>query len=223
VTSPLAVFDFDGTLADSLTAAMGAYNSLAPRLHLRTVSEAEVPALRGMEAHAALKALGVPLWKLPRLLVEIRAELGRRLDELGAFTGVREALRVVREGGCRCAVVSSNSAENVRRFLDRHDMGEFEPIAAGSSMFGKASRLRRLLRTARVSPAQAAYIADTLTDIRASRAVGLASIAVTWGANDDDALAAARPDALVRSSSELAAAVLHLLRPSMHRPAAAAE
>jgi phosphoglycolate phosphatase-like HAD superfamily hydrolase len=57
-TAPLAIFDFDGTLVDSLGVALAAYNSVAGRLGVRTVSDAEVPGLQALGAAGVIRQLG---------------------------------------------------------------------------------------------------------------------------------------------------------------------
>lgn len=53
----------------------------------------------------------------------------------------------------------------------------------------------------------AVYVGDAIVDVRAARAAGMASIAVTWGAGQQSALASERPDLLVTSADELRAAL----------------
>jgi phosphoglycolate phosphatase len=68
----LAIFDFDGTVADSFVESLLAYNRVAPRLRLRRVAEAEVAELRRMGAGQLMAVLGIPMWKLPRLMIAAR-------------------------------------------------------------------------------------------------------------------------------------------------------
>jgi phosphoglycolate phosphatase len=207
---PFAIFDFDGTVADSFAESLLSYNRVAPRLRLRSVREEEVPDLRRMGAGQLLQALGIPMWKLPRLMIAARADLHDHFHAVKPIPGIAEALDELARAGCHLAIVSSNSEENVRNFLARHSIGVFQTVVAGASLFGKGTRLRRLLKTAREDRTSSVYIGDTVPDIRAAREAGTAAVAVTWGFHDKLPLAAEAPDALAESASDLAPAVLRL-------------
>ena len=207
----LVIFDFDGTVADSFAESLLAYNRVAPRLRLRTVRDDEVPELRRMGAGRLMQALGVPMWKLPRLMINVRADLLDHFHSVKPVPGIGEALHELAEVGHHLAIVTSNSEENVRGFLDRHGLEVFETVIAGASIFGKATRLRRLLKAARVTGSASVYVGDTTPDIRAAREAGTVAIAVAWGFSDREPLAAENPDALLDSTSDLAATVLRLL------------
>jgi len=125
--------------------------------------------------------------------------------------GIGAALRELRQAGRHLAIVTSNSRANVRAFLARHDLDLFPTIVAGASIFGKSTRLRRLLKAAHVGGSEAVYIGDTTPDIRAAREAGTGGIAVTWGFSAREPLAAENPDAVVESTDELAATIQRLL------------
>lgn len=207
----LVIFDFDGTVADSFTESLLAYNRIAPRLRLRTVAESEVPALRRLGAGQLMQALGVPMWKLPRLMIAVRADLMEHFHSVNPIAGIDESLRTLDAAQHHLAIVTSNSLANVRGFLDRHDLDLFASVAAGASIFGKARRLRRLLRAASVRDLPAVYIGDTPPDIRAAREAGIIAVGVTWGFADRAPLAAESPDAIVDDAAELPSTLTRLL------------
>jgi phosphoglycolate phosphatase len=207
---PYAIFDFDGTLADSFAETFVAYNRVAPRLRLRPACSEEVPALRRMSAGQLLAALGIPMWKLPRLMIAVRADLHDHFHSVKPIPGIGVALDELARAGCHLAIVTSNSDENVRNFLDRHGIGGFQTIVAGASLFGKGTRLRRLLKNASIDKRSSVYVGDTVPDIRAAHEAGTRAVAVTWGFHDREPLMAENPDALAESASDLAPAVLRL-------------
>jgi phosphoglycolate phosphatase len=208
---PFVIFDFDGTVADSFAESLLAYNHVAPRLRLRTVKESEIPDLRRLGAGHLMQALGIPMWKLPRLMIAARADLHDHFHSVGPVRGIAEAIRDLHRADCHLAIVTSNSEQNVRNFLDRHGIEGFDTVVAGASIFGKATRLRRLIKTARTDRAASVYIGDTVPDIRAAREAGTLAVAVAWGFSDPAPLAAEAPDALVDRASDLASTIVRLL------------
>ncbi|HEX7509000.1 MAG TPA: HAD hydrolase-like protein, partial [Polyangia bacterium] len=87
----------------------------------------------------------------------------------------------------------------------------FDTVVAGASIFGKATRLRRLIKTAQTDRSTSVYIGDTVPDIRAAREAGTLAVGVAWGFSDPALLAAEGPDALVDATSDLANSILRLL------------
>jgi phosphoglycolate phosphatase len=208
----LVIFDFDGTVADSFAESLLAYNRVAPRLRLRRVAEAEIAELRRMGAGQLMAVLGIPMWKLPRLMIAVRADLMDHFHAVTPVPGIGEALREVARAGHHLAIVTSNSLANVRGFLARHDLDLFPTIVAGASIFGKSTRLRRLLKAAHVDSSESVYVGDTSPDIRAAREAGTAAIAVAWGFSAREPLAAETPDAVIEATSDLAPAIQRLFR-----------
>ena len=207
----LVIFDFDGTIADSFDESLLAYDRVAPRLRLRPVAESEVSELRRMTVGQLMTALGVPMWKLPRLMIAVRADLMEHFHAVRPIRGIPRALRELRAAGYRLAIVTSNSKANVRSFLARHDLDVFPTIVAGTSIFGKTTRLRRLLRAARLDSTRCAYVGDAAPDIRAAREAGTLAVGVTWGFADHPPLAAEKPDAVVDHPADLAPTIARLL------------
>jgi len=207
---PLVIFDFDGTVADSFAETLLAYNHIAPRLRLRTVKVMEVPELRCLGAGQVMQRLGIPMWKLPRLMIAVRSELHDHFHSVKPFPGITTAVRDLHQAGCRLAMVTSNSEDNVRNFMSRHGITEFETIIAGATIFGKATRLRRLIKTANADHAASVYVGDTIPDIRAAQEAKTLAVGVAWGFSDPALLAAEAPDALVMVPGKLAATILGL-------------
>jgi len=71
----------------------------------------------------------------------------------------------------------------------------FDHSAFNTSMFGKRSALRRVLRKNGVSHDEAIYIGDELRDLEAAHAERIAFGAVSWGYTNLDALKEHQPAA----------------------------
>jgi phosphoglycolate phosphatase len=188
----LAVFDFDGTLADSFPFFVGVHNELARKHGFPEVAGHEVQALRGLSTRALAERARLPAWKLPVVARDFVSRM-QAADAVPLFEGVAEALRDAHAGGLRLALVTSNSRANVERVLGAPLAGLFDPVDCGASMFGKATRLRRVLRRLGVAPARAIYIGDQTADGEAAAAAGMHFGAVAWGYASLSALDLARP------------------------------
>jgi phosphoglycolate phosphatase len=177
----LAIFDFDGTLADSFPWFIRNVNEVADRHGFRRIAEHEVERLRGLDARAIMAHVGLPLWKAPAVARYMRARMAADIDSIELFPGVDAMLRGLCEAGVKVAIVSSNSAENVRRVLGAEHSGRVSHLGCGAALFGKRSKLRDVLRRSRVAAAQAIAIGDEVRDAQAAQAEGIAFGAVSWG------------------------------------------
>jgi phosphoglycolate phosphatase len=199
----LALFDLDGTLADSRALMFEALDDAARRFGFRRIDHAEAEALRDRDARAILRALGVKLWQLPRIAAHVKA-LATAAPPPPLFPGAGAMLESLRLTGVTLALVSSNSEANARRALGEA-AGCVTHWACDATLFGKASRFRQVLRRTGCLPAEAMAIGDELRDIAAARSAGLRAGAVAWGYALPSALAAAQPDILFTSMAEIAA------------------
>jgi phosphoglycolate phosphatase len=200
---PLLVFDFDGTIADSMTEVLAVYNSAADGLRVPSIASADMARLRGMRPRDLLSEFRIPMWKVPLILGAVRRGMRDRMERVRPFPGVGDAIRGLREAGARCAILSSNSRENVLRFLRQNALEEFDLCRCGATLLGKAARLRALLRDAGETPQHAFYVGDEVRDVVAAKELGMRSVAVSWGYSDRSALLLEGPDFLVDTPDEL--------------------
>lgn len=200
----LAIFDFDGTLADSFHWFIGVLNGVADRYGFNRVRPDEVEQLRGYDARQIMRHLRVPNWKLPFIANHMRRLMAGDIDGIRLFDGVPDMLRTLNDRGVTVAIVSSNSVENIRRILGPAAAGQVVHYGCGASLFGKAAKFRRMLQVTGVPADRAVCIGDEVRDIDAARKVGMGCAAVTWGYARGDALAARRPDRLLNRMEEIA-------------------
>jgi phosphoglycolate phosphatase len=207
----LVIFDFDGTLVDSLGVALAAYNAVADRMGVRAVSEGEVPELRALPALGIIRHLGLSPWKVPRVVAAVRAEMKRGLAVAPPVPGVVDALHGLAANGCALGVLTSNSRDNAERFFRRHGFPPLESVVGGVGLFGKARALTKLLRARPATDDRCVYVGDEVRDVAAAREAGIPVVAVGWGYSTPAALGAVHPDALVEQPATLAASVISRL------------
>ena len=203
----LVIFDFDGTLADTAAWFVGQLTSLAAAHGFRAPSREEIEVLRGRPTREVIAALKVKPWKMPGIANDLRRRMAADIGGVRLFDGVPEMIRALRRIGLCIAVVSSNSEENVRRVLGT-SADLIDAYDCGASLFGKAAKFKRVMRDLLAEPSATLAVGDEARDIEAARAVGARAVAVTWGYATADALAAARPNAVVENVAELVTACI---------------
>lgn len=193
----LSLFDFDGTLADSFPFFAETLGDVADRFGFRRFGADEVDDLRALGAREIMARAGVPMWKVPAIAAHFRARMAERINEIPLFPGAGEMLAGVRAGGATIAVVTSNAEDNVRRVLGPELARLVDHFDCGLALFGKAARIRRLIRHFGRRPDDCVFVGDELRDLDAARACGIRFVGVGWGYTRPDALAAAGADVVV--------------------------
>lgn len=203
----LAIFDFDGTLADSFPWVLGAMNDVADRFNFRRVREDELDELRRCDAREVMRRLGVRRWKLPMIARYVRTRMAADVAQIALFEGAAEMIEQLSQAGVKLAVVSANGENTIRTVLGPHAR-QFGSFAAGVSLFGKRGKLLRVSRLAGVSPRDALVIGDEIRDLQAAKAARMAFGAVSWGLTQGEALGARGADMVFRQMSDIPAVLL---------------
>jgi phosphoglycolate phosphatase len=203
----LAIFDLDGTLADSFPWFARVLNGVADEFGFRRVKDDEVDALRRVGPRELLKHLEVPLWKVPRIAGHMRRLKAQHLADIPLFPGAPAMLQALADKGVRLAMVSSDHEANVRTQLGPEIAPLFAHFACGASLFGKAAKFKRVLKQSGLATAEIIAIGDELRDIEAARAAGIACGAVAWGYADPAALRAHKPDHMFTAMEEIPALI----------------
>jgi phosphoglycolate phosphatase len=203
----LAIFDFDGTLADSFPWFVASLDQTADHFGLKRVDPNEIDSLREMSSRDALNHLRVPMLKLPAITLYMHNLFAEGMHDIALFPGAAEMLFALREAGVKLALVSSNAEANVRQVLGAA-AGTIDHYACGASLWGKAQKFAGVLRTLRQSPAGTIAIGDEIRDIDAAHQAGLAVGVTTFGYNSRKALEQRGPEYLFDDYEGLKRAVI---------------
>lgn len=203
----LAIFDFDGTLADSFPWFIASLDQTADHFGLRRVKQDEIEGLRDLSSRDALNYLGVPMLKLPAISIYMRNLFAEGIHDIPLFAGASEMLFSLHDADVTLSLVSSNGEANVRHVLGAA-AGIIDHYACGSSLWGKAQKFAGVLRALHQSPARTIAIGDEIRDVDAARKAGLSAGVTTFGYNSRRALEKCAPDFLFDDYAALERAVL---------------
>ena len=211
------IFDFDGTLADTLELAFDIYNGIAEEYGCKPARKEDRELLKTRKPQEVLLSYGVTRLKLFSLLLRIRKELSAHIPDVNPAKDIIPVLGDIRNAGFSLGILTSNSAGNVSMFLDANNLSDtFDFIYSGKSYFGKAKVIRRLLDHEGLSPERVIYVGDETRDVEASRKAGIRVIAVTWGLSPVEALAATRPDQIAEKPEEILPCIRRILEDSFN-------
>ena len=201
------LFDWDGTLVDSLDAFHVANATVMEAFGLPfdvvTNRRNYVPDWREM-----YRRLGVPGDRLDEANALWEATFGASGDAVVAFPGALEALQRLAAAGAALGIVTAGHRDVVEPQLERTGLGAFLPIR----VFGDdlpvhkphPEPLRRALRLAggRHRPETSAYVGDAPTDVQMAVAVGARAIGIESVLGHPDELRAAGADEVAASVAE---------------------
>lgn len=199
----LVMFDFDGTLADSLPWFTSAINTVADKYRFRRIAQHEIDMLRGFSAHQVIQYLGVPMWKVPFIARHMQALAAANIDRIALFEGIDRVVQGLSQAGIVIGLVTSNAYENVRHVLGPRNAAHITYYECGVSLFGKGARFRSMLKRSGISPREALYVGDELRDLEAAARARIAFGAVGWGFTQLEALAAHGPAEIFRQVDDL--------------------
>jgi phosphoglycolate phosphatase-like HAD superfamily hydrolase len=191
------VFDFDGTIADTLGETRRIFNQMAPDYGIRQVEEHELEQLRHLSLKQLLSHLKIPKRRVPALISRGTGLLRGSIERLQMIEGMPEVIVELRRHVGRLGILTSNATANVELFLHTHGLREpFDFISSTSKLTGKAKHLRAIRKTFSLRHEEMLYIGDELRDVKASQKAGIPVAAVTWGFNSRESLAAEKPEYL---------------------------
>jgi phosphoglycolate phosphatase len=197
------VFDFDGTIADTLGETRKIFNQLAPDYGIRQIEEYEIEELRHLSLKQIISELNIPKRKVPSLIARGTGMMRTNIANLKLISGMREVLAEMRGHVESFGILTSNSTTNVDVFLRNHGLQDhFEFVSSTSKLTGKARHLRAIRKTFSLKSEEMLYIGDELRDMKAAQKAKIPHAAVSWGFNSRDSLQKSNPTYLFDSPED---------------------
>lgn len=204
-----ALFDFDGTLADTLPLIALSWNHALGPIFGHQFSIQQVVARFGPTdaAMIAREMQGHTTQAISQATENYFAHYESAHDAARAFEGIGEMLADVRRAGFAVGLMTGKgrrAAEITLRLLGWESA--FSCVVTGDETARPKPDPEGVMRVARelgVEPAKCIYVGDLPVDIQAGRSAGMATVAAGWNAFDADALKNAGPDFWAQSPADV--------------------
>jgi len=204
----LIVYDFDGTLVDTLFDIADAVNLSLNELGLRTLSRATIRKYvgKGVERLMAQSIDGTGYTDLPRAVELFRRHYSENLmNHTRFYPSGREILDHFRDK--KQAICSNKPEDFVRCILESlKSLDYFDAILGGDSVESKKpdpEGLLHLLDRFQCSPEMAVLVGDSPVDIETGKRAGVYTCIVNYGFGNPKEIASANPDCCIDHLSEL--------------------
>ena len=205
----LAIFDWDGTLMDSVAHIVDSMQQAAQVLGEPVPSVSEVRHIIGLGLPEAIALL------FPHASLSTREEirqqyakhfLAHSASKSELFTGAQSLLDQLQQQGYLLAIATGKSRLGLDRVLSQTGIGHY--FVATRCADETASKpdplmLRQLLAYTGSSAEQSVMIGDTSYDMEMAQALKMPRIAVSYGVHSKDMLQSYQPLAIVDSIYQL--------------------
>lgn len=201
------IFDFDGTIADTLIFHFVKAQEIVDRYHIANLDHQQIrDEIRSKTPQELMRKFKLSWVKLPFIYSAIKKaqkELNKQIDKIQVCRGMRQTLLNLKKNKYQLGILSSNLKENIDKFLLLKQLEVFDFIHYEKNIFGKDKALTNLMKKYSLIKNDIIYVGDEVRDIEACKKVGVKIIAVTWGIHTKKILLKYKPEYLVDSPKEM--------------------
>ena len=183
----LLVFDWDGTLMDSLTQIVNCMQSAIAELSLEPRSAQDIRNIIGLGLEQAIRSLYPDLdAKMVQLMVQTYRDHYLYKDKTPSplFDGAREVLDRLRESGYDLAIATSKSRQGLEKGLSETGLQDYFPItrtADETHSKPHPQMLEEILVDHNMHASKALMIGDTEYDLQLAQNARVDGFAVSYG------------------------------------------
>ncbi len=205
----LIIFDWDGTLMNSVPRVVAAMQLSAKNMGFSVPSESAIKNTIGISLVAGVERL-FPQTKPAekQAFIEEYKSQFRTIEHINAelFPNAKALVQQLRATDKRLAVATAKGREGLERVLTDTDMGSFfHTTYSANDALSKPhpQMLHFILDELKIEAHQAVMIGDTVHDMEMAQRAGIDRIGVTYGVHSEAELQAFSPKAVVHSLIEL--------------------
>ncbi len=205
----LVIFDWDGTLMDSVERIVSSMQSAAKTVGLTIPSNDDVKQIIGLSLNVGLEKLfsAITPEQVEAMLVQYKYEyLEGDKTPTPLFDNAMTLLSTLKKSSKLLAVATGKGREGLNRVLQVSETNHlFNTTRCAGEMPSKPhpEMLHSILAELEVAPHEAVMIGDTSHDLAMAQNAGIDSIGVTFGVHNKQVLQQYAPKAIVDSISEL--------------------
>lgn len=210
------IFDFDGTLSDTIYSIQYFANKTLEKYGLKTADTEQFKKFVGDGAKILIKRLLKNAGEDPdgELSAKILKEYNESYDSnplylVRPYDGICEMLNTLADMGIKTAILS-NKPNSTARKIAASIFGGFKFNAVYGQRDGipvkpDPTSVNMIMEELGVSPDECLYVGDTSTDMQTGRNAGIFKIGVLWGFRDREDLKDA--DIIIENPNEITEAV----------------
>ncbi len=182
MTKNAIIFDFDGTIAETIPLALEALRRACARKGLRVPSDEEFFKMFGPTEHGVVKILCPEnSEELFAMYLEEYKKLHQDISPM-PFKGMVELLKKLHARGVKLAIITGKSDETLEVSLTHYGIAQYFDLAFTGGFNGsiKPECIAKVLEAWNMKPEDVLYVGDAITDVFDSRKAGVLPITARW-------------------------------------------
>ena len=205
----LVIFDWDGTVMDSVGRIVSSMRAAALKSELMVPSEFAVKQIIGLSLDPAFDTLfpGVDQSKRQQLFAHYRDHyVLHDTTPTPLFAGVEQVLQQLKDNNVKLAVATGKQRRGLARMFAETGLEKyFETSRCADEAQSKPhpDMLQQILQQLDIAAEQAVMVGDTSHDMKMAQAIAMPRIGVTHGVHDRLVLSQFAPKAIIDSIPEL--------------------
>ncbi|KZN64372.1 hypothetical protein N473_15615 [Pseudoalteromonas luteoviolacea CPMOR-1] len=209
----LVIFDWDGTVMDTVPKIVNTINLVADQYGFSRESEEKTKSIIGLSLEHALATLFPAQAKRSAELAAAYKTIYRDVDRTPTelFNGVEQVIKQLSENNIKLAVATGKSRQGLDRLLNESGLAHYfvcTRTADEAQSKPSPDMIQQILTELDVAPQETVMIGDTTIDMDMASQAGVAAIGVTFGVANATELQAFSPVHIVDEFDQLLTCLL---------------
>ena len=208
-TIDTVVFDFDGTLADTLESSLLAFESTLLQFNIDLPDPPTTKTYGPLSVEGMFRHIGVSdntlLLKMVTRYNILYRDIAPGIADL--FPGVKDTLNLLADRGFKLAIATNELRENLDMLLTTFGIGHLFKTTCCADEVSQPKPWpdmgREVLKRLDADAAQSLMLGDSICDIQMAQQNSMASCAVSWGATPIDRLLDTSPNLAITDFPQL--------------------
>ena len=203
----LVIFDWDGTICDSIGNIVAAFRQTAMQLDFEVLSRSKISGIIGLKLNDAIRLL-YPSATMNQIteFSSLYSKNYRLTAEPILYPGIRDLLIDLVKNDISLCIATGKSSGGLKRDLKSCNLSSFfKKLKTSDTSLPKPhpNMIIEICDELFIDLSNTVMVGDTEFDIQMARNAGTKSIAVTYGAHSQPRLLATKPDLIVNNAEEL--------------------
>jgi phosphoglycolate phosphatase len=200
----LIIFDFDGTIADTLPIGYTLYQQSAEKYHLKKFQNySDFQDFLQLSLPQMLFRLRVSPFLFKKIMEENITYSTQQLTDASLFPGIEKVIQQLAKRYV-LVIVSSSFASVITAYLKKHHLHQYFHDICGSEVHkDKKEKIKRCLKNFNAKPSETILIGDSTRDIKDGKKMKVTTIAVAYGIHSLTYLEKEKPDAVAQTPEDI--------------------
>ena len=205
MTPKTILFDFDGTIADTLQRFIEIADILAKKYHFQQLNISKITEFKNHTLlDLALNHFKIPWYKIPFIIFDFKKLLAESSHKTELFPEIKNILLKLKLCGFRLGLLTSSPTKSVEIVLEKFRLSNFfEFVTTNASIYHKEKNIQKMINKYHLNKSDLYYVGDEVRDLRACRKLSIVCVSVSWGFSSRELLQKENPEVILDEPGEI--------------------